>query len=776
LKTSVHFFSFTVKHAGCIDDKYCVYPVGGASFIPGQVFDAYVEVHGPTPTSTPVLEVKPAGSDAYVHVNSLLPFNSAAITFETKAWRFKYLSGDMALWGNPTAAAAAGCVAKALPTLVSPPPAFSSNTNATGSLLAVCESDANGYWWRRIAINAVGVHTWRLSVDGNVRTGTWTVLPSKTRSAKNVILFVGDGMNLPFITATRLVSRGATAGKYNEKMYMQQLDNFGTFTTNGYDSLITDSANSAAAYASGHKGVVNSLGIYSGSEYYATDSKKQDDNNHAVVELITERIRREIPGMAIGIVTTSEIQDATPAAFFSHTRFRGNKGTITDQVINGVRGFPGVKPDVLFGGGGHYFNGTSCQAKSTSGQNTQCIVGTNYWTEYAVKGNYAEVFDRSSMNAQAMKGNKMLGIFHKYNVDTWLDRRVFTQNLKPADYPISYTSGDAANFARNVTDQPDLLEMTKVSLDVLARRGGKDGFFLMVEASSIDKAEHPMDFDRAMAELIDFDNAIGQAIAFTKTPAGADTLVLVTADHAQGYDAFGTVDTMLFNSVNPPNGADFANMEEYYVAEATKVASIGVYSMAGYPTYTDANGDNFPDSWAPRITLAQAKVDNPTIRDDFQVSSTYRNPDILQGASGTSLTSDKLGLRELGLLASGTSGHTFADVPLYGSGPGSEMIKPIMDNVDVHTIMAVALGLGSSVQKFPASSAAPHHVGDVTCDSVIPTFVQHATLGLLTTSCPVGSTFCNPSTPYVIGSKTYYQVTVSAASLNLAPADGSCKA
>jgi hypothetical protein len=158
------------------------------------------------------------------------------------------------------------------------------------------------------------------------------------------------------------------------------------------------------------------------------------------------------------------------------------------------------------------------------------------------------------------------------------------------------------------------------------------------------------------------------------------------------------------------------------------------------------------------------------------VSSTYRNPDILQGASGTSLTSDKLGLRELGLLASGTSGHTFADVPLYGSGPGSEMIKPIMDNVDVHTIMAVALGLGSSVQKFPASSAAPHHVGDVTCDSVIPTFVQHATLGLLTTSCPVGSTFCNPSTPYVIGSKTYYQVTVSAASLNLAPADGSCKA
>jgi hypothetical protein len=103
------------------------------------------------------------------------------------------------------------------------------------------------------------------------------------------------------------------------------------------------------------------------------------------------------------------------------------------------------------------------------------------------------------------------------------------------------------------------------------------------------------------------------------------------------------------------------------------------------------------------------------------------------------------------------------------------MIAPSMDNVDVHTIMATALGLGSSVQKFPATSA-PSTVGDVTCDSVIPTFVQHATLGLLTTSCPVGSTFCNPSTPYVIGSKTYFQVTVSADSLNLAPADGTCSA
>ena len=713
------------------------------------------------------------GSFGFVNVNTLLPYNSADVVFETKSWRFKYLSGDMSMWGNPAEAAKAGCVARAIPTLASPPAAISANTNSTASLLAECQSDANGYWWRRVAINTVGTHVWRLTVDGVVRMGSWTVLPSKTRSAKNVILFIGDGLNLPFVTATRLVSRGATAGKYNEKLYMQQLDNFGTFTTNGYDSLITDSANSAAAYATGHRGVVNSLGIYGGSEYFATDSKKQDDNNHAAVELITERIRREIPGMAIGIVTTSEIQDATPSAFYSHTRFRNNKGTITDQVINGNRGYPAVKPDVLFGGGGVYFNGTSCGAKSALGQNTGCIAGTNYWSEYAApnKGNYTEVFDRSSMFAQSMKGNKMLGIFHKNNVDTWLDRHVFTQNLKPADFPITYAD---SRFQRNVTDQPDLLEMTKVSLDVLARRGGNDGFFLMVEASSIDKAEHPMDFDRAMAELIDFDNAIGQAIAFTKTPAGADTLVLVTADHAQGYDAFGTVDTMMFNSVNPPNGADFNNMEEYYAAEATKVASIGVYSMAGYPTYTDQNGDNFPDSWSPRITLAQAKVDNPTIRDDFQVSSTYRNPDILSSTS-TSLTSDKLGLRELGLLAGGSSGHTFADVPLYGSGPGSEMIAPSMDNIDVHTIMARALGLGSSVQKFPTTSA-PSTVGDVTCDSVIPTFVQHATLGLLTTSCPVGSTFCNPSTPYVIGSKTYFQVTVSAASLNLAPADGTCSA
>ena len=104
------------------------------------------------------------------------------------------------------------------------------------------------------------------------------------------------------------------------------------------------------------------------------------------MELITEQIRRLRPGMAIGIVTTSEIQDATPAAFWAHTRRRSDKKEITAQLLEGL-GLGAVMPDVIMGGGGVYFNGTAG------------LTGRNMWNEYAAAG-YNIALDRASMRAQ----------------------------------------------------------------------------------------------------------------------------------------------------------------------------------------------------------------------------------------------------------------------------------------------------------------------------------------------------------------------------------------
>ncbi len=120
-------------------------------------------------------------------------------------------------------------------------------------------------------------------------------------------------------------------------------------------------------------------------------------------------------------------------------------------------------------------------------------------------------------------------------------------------------------------NQPGLVEMTKVALNQLAKN--PDGFFLMVEGASIDKMSHPMDWERALFETIEFDQAVGVGIEFLKTHP--DTLIVVTGDHTHGISIIGTIDD------NKP-GPDMRD-------------KVGVYADAGFPNYEDKNGDGFPD-------------------------------------------------------------------------------------------------------------------------------------------------------------------------------------
>src|SRR5262249_49406820 len=109
--------------------------------------------------------------------------------------------------------------------------------------------------------------------------------------------------------------------------------------TSGVDSIITDSANSMSAYTTGHKSSVNALGVYV--------ARNKDNLAHPRVETITELVKRKTK-MAVGIVTAAEIQDATPAGMFAHTRRRSDKDIITEQLFFS-------DADVIMGGGSAYF-------------------------------------------------------------------------------------------------------------------------------------------------------------------------------------------------------------------------------------------------------------------------------------------------------------------------------------------------------------------------------------------------------------------------------------
>ena len=100
------------------------------------------------------------------------------------------------------------------------------------------------------------------------------VKEASQKKAKNVILFVGDGMSLQIREIGRILSKGMTNGKFNDLLAMEKLDHNCLITTSGYDSLVTDSANSASAYATGHKSVVNAMGVYEDSTKDPLDDPK----------------------------------------------------------------------------------------------------------------------------------------------------------------------------------------------------------------------------------------------------------------------------------------------------------------------------------------------------------------------------------------------------------------------------------------------------------------------------------------------------------------------
>ena len=146
------------------------------------------------------------------------------------------------------------------------------------------------------------------------------------------------------ITAVRSIAKKHTSGKYHEMLSFEDFDNLGHVMTQSVDAIVTDSANSASAYACGHKSSAAALGVYADSSETPFDDPK--------VELITELIRRRQPGkgkrwssrvrrvliiyVAIGVVSTAAGHDATPAAFYVHTRNRDTSAEIIDQIINGV--------------------------------------------------------------------------------------------------------------------------------------------------------------------------------------------------------------------------------------------------------------------------------------------------------------------------------------------------------------------------------------------------------------------------------------------------------
>ncbi|GAA5954478.1 hypothetical protein JCM3765_004468 [Sporobolomyces pararoseus] len=534
--------------------------------------------------------------------------------------------------------------------------------------------------WRHVALYEPGDYYVKLKYNSGMETNAkWTVLPlPEKRIAKNVILFIGDGMASSSIAAARMVGHKSINGKYQSLLRLDQSEGLGIQMTHSLDSFITDSANSATALMAGKKSTVNALNAY-------TDSTGKPYDN-ARFETIFEAGRR-IHGSQIGIVTTAYGADATPAAVSTHTSKRGEYDYIIEQYLNGASANHSWThwdgPDVFFAGGGSDF-----LAKPSNGNVSQI----KRWQDRG----YKFVTDNTTLN-NVGNDERVLGLFAASTLPTWLDRHVFKDTLSTTPSFGAYNHDNDTFTAPNL-DCPGLKDMTLKAIDILHERSKKDNvpFLVMGESASIDKQFHVGDSERAIGELLELDNTVSATLRHLEKLGIADeTLVIVTADHAHGFDVFGSVDTAYMSSQMTATG---------------KRSAIGTYQESGLSGYqvpqgvdpqdpTVYNNDSgFPASWDPRYTAAFGYASTVDTYADYRVHNASRKMAI-KNENGT-YSANQADSPD-GFFLSGNlpvtddqGVHSLSDVNVYSWGPGHELFRGVQNSPDIANKIAYALDLG----------------------------------------------------------------------------------
>jgi alkaline phosphatase len=494
---------------------------------------------------------------------------------------------------------------------------------------------------RDVSLTRPGTYQVRVSDGAGERTIAWNVYGTGARRAKNVILFIGDGLSQAHRVAARLLAKGIAEGKAYGKLAIDDMPQMALVATAGSDSIITDSANSASAYATGHKSAVNAVGVYADRSRDVFDDPK--------VETITSLVKRRL-GLAVGVVTNTEIQDATPAAMVAHTRRRTEYDRIVEQLL-------AAKPDVILGGG--LANFLPRGAVGSKRRDEQDFLARFQEAGYPLARTAAE------MKTAAREGGKLLGLFNLGNMDGALDRKFLGR-------------GTVEKFP----DQPDLTEQVTAALDVLSRNDA--GFFLMVESGMIDKYTHLLDMERAVYDTIMLDNAVRLARDWARA-RGDDTLILVVADHTHPISLVGIIDDDMAQTPNMP-------MRE----------RVRVYEKAGFPNYPPPNSEGYPPRVDVSRRLALFSASLPDHYETFRPKLDGPNEPTAPGAQpGTFKANERYSGVPGAVLRFGNlpammnaSVHSGEDAILTASGPGSERVHGQIDNTEVFRIMAEALGLG----------------------------------------------------------------------------------
>ena len=454
------------------------------------------------------------------------------------------------------------------------------------------------------------------------------------KPAKNVILFVGDGMGISTITAARIYAgqkRGVDGEGY--RLTMETLPNMALSKTYSHDFQVSDSASTATAMVSGVKTNSRTLGLTSAASYSNCASLEGARTESLFV--LAERA-----GLATGLVSTARLTHATPASTYAQTPNRdweadsdikSEDGTVpvggcTDIASQFINWPEGDGFEIALAGGRAPFYTSDQEDPEDEGRKGDRTDDQNLAEAWTAKSNQnAYIWNLKGFNdTNFASDTKVLGLFERSHMEFEMDR--------PEDISL----------------EPSIADMTKAAITRLSQ--DPDGYVLLVEGGRIDHAHHGVNAARALDETDAFDQAVAAALEMTNPE---ETLIIVTADHSHtltmsGYPVRG----------NPILGKVNSGLEG---------GEMNGLDGKPYTTLSYANGQS-------ACRMVDGKPD--CIRQDLsEVDTTdkdFNQPSLVPVYSET---------------------HAGEDVAIFATGPGSELVAGVMEQNEIFHVMGRASGL-----------------------------------------------------------------------------------
>ncbi|KAK4310261.1 hypothetical protein Pmani_018154 [Petrolisthes manimaculis] len=465
--------------------------------------------------------------------------------------------------------------------------------------------------------------------------------------AKNVILFLGDGMSIPTLTASRIY-KGQQHGAGGEEgsLFFENFPHVGLSKTYNVDKQVSDSASTATAYLTGVKTNYKTLGV-DGSVRYQDCTTINDKNKvYSIVKWAQDA------GKRTGVVTSTRVTHATPAATYAHVADRDWESDchipeedktrcshVLDIASQLVKEEPGKSINVVMGGGYHYFVPNATE------------------TEF-------DPFDEE-WGCDREDGQDLVEVWKqqkKAEGVNWAVARTLSDLQKVDTTNTEFLLGLFANdhlqyeyFKReNALDVPTLAEMTQAAIHMLQQED--KGYFLLVEGGRIDHAHHDTIAHRALDETMAFDQAIELAYNMTNQK---DTLIVVTADHAHTMSISGY----------PSRGQEIVGL-----------AALGDDDLP-YTTLMYANGPGY------NYQVVGDHVARPNISDDVSKSWDYT---------------------QLAAVPRNSETHGGDDVAIYAVGPMAHLFHTLHEQNYIAHAMANSACMGNYTKNCRSGAVAVH--------------------------------------------------------------------